>query len=164
MRPTALLTVLLLAACDRPAALRMDGLGAAKIGTPLAEVEAALGPLVMPSGVEPDSCFTARSGKYPGVLVMMMEGVLQRIDVRDGAMATATGVRIGDTADKVRKIYGDDVTELPHKYEWESGAKYLTVFTPDKSLAMRFTTTGDQKVARFQAGKAEPVQLVEGCG
>ena len=94
---------------------------------------------------------------------MMSEGVLQRIDVRDGDMATDTGVAIGDPAARVREIYGAQVEVLPHKYEYASGAQYLTVYGPEKRHAVRFNTSGG-KIATFQAGNAGPVQFVEGCG
>ena len=168
MRTLALISLLLLSACDSAAppradGLHMDGLEGARVGMTLTEAQAALGPLVAPSGVESDACFYAKSETHPGVLVMMTGGALQRIDVREGATTTDTGIRIGDAVTKVHETYGARVETLPHKYEWESGAQYLTVYDDAKTRAIRFVTSGG-KVASFHAGNAEQVQYVEGCG
>jgi len=171
MRTLALFSLLLISACDNaapPAAteasgLRLDGLENARVGMTLKDAEAALGPLTVPSGVEPDACYYAKSETHPGVLVMMTGRALQRIDVREGATSTDTGIRIGDAVAKVHDAYGARVETLPHKYEWESGAQYLTVYDDTKTRAIRFVTSGG-KVASFHAGNAEQVQYVEGCG
>lgn len=173
MRTLALVSLLLLTACDsaappRPDAqqtsgLRMDGLADARVGMTLAEAQTALGPLVVPDGVDPKACFYAKPEKHPGVLIMMTGGALQRIDVRDGATGTDTGIHIGDAVSKVHETYAARVETLPHKYEWESGAQYLTVYDAPKTRAIRFVTSAG-KVASFHAGNAEHVQYVEGCG
>jgi len=171
MRTLAHFSFLLIGACDSaapPAAtaasgLRSDGFENARVGMTLKDAETALGPLTVPSGVEPDACYYAKSETHPGVLVMMTEGALQRIDVREGATSTDTGIRIGDAVSKVHDTYGARVETLPHKYEWESGAQYLTVYDDTKTRAIRFVTSGG-KVASFHARNAEQVQYVEGCG
>lgn len=170
MRTLALLTLLLLSACDSAApapsaadGLRMDGLDGARVGMSLTEAQAALGPLAVPEGAEANGCFYTKSEKYPGVFIMMTDGAVQRIDVREGATSTETGIRIGDPAAKVTEAYGARVETLPHKYESESGAQYLTVYDDTKSRAVRFVTSGG-RIASFHAGNAEQVQYVEGCG
>ena len=63
MRTLALVYLLLLSACDgaappaapQAAGLRLDGLENARVGMTLKEAEAALGPLTVPSGVEPNA-------------------------------------------------------------------------------------------------------------
>ena len=140
----------------------MNGLAPARIGMTLDDLQAAGGPLKVPENVDPASCFYVSRAEQPGVLFMMVDGTLQRIDVRGGTTTTDTGVRIGDDVAKVSSAYSV-VDVQPHKYEWESGAQYLTVFSADKSRALRFITSGG-KIASFHAGAAEPVQWVEGCG
>lgn len=166
-RPSFLLLAsLALAGCSDPevaGGLTMDGLTPARIGMALADLEAAAGPLRVPDNVEAQSCFYVSSAKHPGVLYMMLDGTLQRIDVREGQVATDTGVRVGDPAQKVVEAYKGRVDVAPHKYDYESGAEYLTVFAPDKQRAVRFVTDG-KNVTAIQSGNAEPVQFVEGCG
>ncbi len=144
------------------AGLTMENLASVRIGMTRDELQAAAGPLPVPENADAASCFYLSRADRPGVLFMMVEDALQRIDVRAGATPTDTGLRIGDTAAKVHAAYGDSVDVQPHKYEWESGAQYLTVFSPDKTRALRFTTSGG-KITSFQAGNADPVQWVEGC-
>jgi hypothetical protein len=126
------------------------------------EVDEALEENVRAGG-EGRECFMIRTSAFPGVHLMLIDGTLQRIDVREGAVATDTGVRIGDPVQKVHDTYGKTVEVLPHKYEWESGAQYLTIYDREKAVAIRFNTAAG-KIASFQAGRMEPVQYVEGCG
>ncbi len=162
VKASALFALLVLAACDRPPALRMDGVGQARVGMPLAQAQTSLG-LTLPQGVEPNSCFFAASQTYPGVYAMLEGGALQRLDVREGTMETDTGLGVGDAASKVRDVYGAQVEVLPHKYDTSPGAQYLTVYSVDKRYALRFITA-QGKIAGIQSGNAEPVQYVEGCG
>ena len=74
----------------------MNGLAPARIGMTLDDLQAAGGPLKVPENVDPASCFYVSRAEQPGVLFMMVDGTLQRIDVRGGTTTTDTGVRIGD--------------------------------------------------------------------
>ena len=95
--------------------------------------------------------------------VLAEQGYIARVDVDSGSVATESGARIGDGEARVRELYGDRVTEMPHKYV--SGGKYLVV-TPasgDTALRLVFETEGG-RVARFRGGRMPQVMYVERCG
>ncbi len=164
MRPLAAFTLLALTACgdaaQPPAApvLGPDGLAPYRIGMPLAELEAT-----PPANADPAGCFYVEIPAAPALTFMIQDGVLQRIEARDPSVALEHGLRLGDPAEKVHAAYGGKVDVQPHKYDYEKGAQYLTVFTPDKERAIRYVTAAG-KIAAAYAGTAEAVQLVEGCG
>jgi hypothetical protein len=137
------------------------GAGPAQVGTPLGAAAAAL-------GVTPDTaaarggCGYLRPAAKPGVMVMVNEGQVARVDVDSAGILTAEGAGVGDAAARVRELYAGHVTETPHKY---TDGRYLTI-TPqaasDSAYRLVFETDG-AKVTRFRAGRLPEVEWVEGC-
>jgi hypothetical protein len=82
--------------------------------------------------------------------------------VDTGSVTTEDGVKIGDTEDKVKSVYGDDLTTEPHKYI--TGGHYMTVMGDSASAgkALVFETDGAH-VSNFRAGRMPEVKWVEGC-
>jgi len=103
------------------------------------------------------------AGVPENVGVMVVKGKVVRIDVDTGAVTTDDGAKIGDTEDRIKNIYGDDVKVTPHKYN--AGWHYMTVLGDSASAgkAIVFETDG-KKVTRYRAGELPEVQWVEGCG
>src|SRR3954462_7634744 len=65
------------------------------------------------------------AGVPENVGIMVVKGKVVRIDVDTGAVTTDDGAKIGDTEDRIKNIYGDDVKITPHKYN--QGWHYMTV-------------------------------------
>src|SRR5687768_7696504 len=110
--------------------LTSEGMGPLRIGMTLAEITAAAGPDSDPDAVggpEPESCDQFRPARAPaGVIVMVENGRLTRISLDEGSpVATDRGIRVGDPARRLREIYGEALTEMPHEYV-EAPAAYLT--------------------------------------
>lgn len=103
------------------------------------------------------------SGLPENVGVMVVKGKIARVDVDTGAVTTDDGAKIGDSEDRVKDIYGDEVQVTPHKYN--PGWHYMTVMGDSASAgrAIVFETDGT-RVTRFRAGQLPQVQWVEGCG
>lgn len=141
-------------------AVGFRGAAPAQVGTPLAAAAAAL-------RATPDTV-AARGGcgylrhPFPGVMVMVNEGRVARVDVDSAGIRTAEGAAVGDAEARVRELYAGRVTESPHKY---TDGRYLTV-TPqaaaDSALRLVFETDG-AKVVRYRAGRMPEVEWVEGC-
>jgi hypothetical protein len=111
-----------------------------------------------------DFVFPAVGAGIPdGVSVMVVKGKVARIDVDTGAVTTDDGAKIGDSEDRLKSIYGDDLQVEPHKYN--PGWHYLTVLGDSASAgkAIVFETDG-KKVTMFRAGRLPEVKWVEGCG
>jgi hypothetical protein len=102
------------------------------------------------------------AGIPDGVNVMVVNGKIARIDVDTGTVTTEDGARIGDTEDKIKTIYGDEVKVEPHKYI--DGGHYMTVLGDSTSVgkALVFETDG-KHVTSFRGGRLPEVKWVEGC-
>ena len=146
-------------------ALNEDGLGQIQIGMTLDEA-ANMGLLNERPDIKQacDFVFPAVGAGIPfGVNVMVVKGKVARIDVDTGTVTTEDGAKIGDSEDKIKSIYGDELKVSPHKYI--EGGHYLTVLGDSASAgkAMVFETDGKQ-VTMFRAGRIPEVEWVEGCG
>jgi len=145
--------------------LNEDGLGQIQIGMNLDDA-VSMGLLNENPNMNPkcDFVFPAVGAGIPdGVSVMVVKGKVARIDVDTGAVTTDDGAKIGDSEDKLRTIYGDDLQVEPHKYN--PGWHYMTVMGDSASAgkAIVFETDG-KKVNMFRAGRLPEVKWVEGCG
>jgi hypothetical protein len=146
-------------------ALSEDGLGQVQIGMQLSEA-VGMGLLSDNPNLKPecDYVFPAVGAGIPeGVSVMVVRGKLARIDVDTGAVTTEEGAKIGDTEDRLRSLYGEEVQVSPHKYI-EKG-HYFTVLGDSASAgrALVFETDG-QRVTMFRGGRLPEVGWVEACG
>jgi hypothetical protein len=146
-------------------ALSEDGLGQIQIGMTLDEA-VNMGLLNERPDLKPacDYVFPAVGAGVPfGVNVMVVKGKIARIDVDTGTVTTEDGAKIGDTEDRIRSIYGDELKVTPDKYI--PGGHNMTVMGDSASAgkAMVFVTDG-QRVTMFRAGRLPEVEWVEGCG
>ena len=146
-------------------ALNEDGLGQIQIGMTLDDA-VNMGLLNERPDIKQacDFVFPAVGAGIPfGVNVMVVKGKVARIDVDTGTVTTEDGAKIGDSEDKIKSIYGDELKVTPHKYI--EGGHYLTVMGDSASAgkAMVFETDGKQ-VTMFRAGRIPEVEWVEGCG
>jgi hypothetical protein len=145
-------------------ALTEDGLGPVLTGMQLSEA-VNMGLLSENPNLKPecDYVFPAVGSGIPeGVSVMVVRGRIARIDVDTGAVTTAEGAKLGDTEERLKDLYGDDITVSPHKYI-EKG-HYMTVMGDSASAgkAIVFETDG-QQVTMFRSGRLPEVQWVEAC-
>jgi hypothetical protein len=145
-------------------ALNEEGLGQIQIGMTLDDA-VNMGLLNERPDLKVDCDFVypaVGAGVPDGVSVMVIKGKIARIDVDTGAVTTEDGGKIGDTEDRIKSIYGDDVQVEPLKYI--EGGHYMTVLGDSASAgnALVFETDG-KRVTRFRAGRLPEVKWVEGC-
>jgi hypothetical protein len=145
-------------------ALNEEGLGQIQIGMTLDDA-VNMGLLNERPDLKVDCDFVypaVGAGVPDGVSVMVIKGKIGRIDVDTGAVTTEDGAKIGDTEDRIKSIYGDDVQVEPLKYI--EGGHYMTVLGDSASAgnALVFETDG-KRVTRFRAGRLPEVKWVEGC-
>lgn len=144
-------------------ALTEDGLGQLQVGMTLTEA-VNMGLLNERPDLKQacDFVFPAVGAGIPdGVGVMVVKGKIARIDVDTGAVTTEEGAKIGDSEDRIRTIYGDDLQIKPHKY---TDGHYMIVRGDSASAGKEivFETDGKQ-VTMFRAGRLPEVEWVEGC-
>jgi len=146
--------------------IREDGVGSAKIGMTLPQLNAGLGEkFAKPSekgeeGENGDACFYVNPAKHPHLSFMIENGLLARVDVDGPGIHTMEGVQVGDAESKVLRVYGTGVKVEPDKYD--DDGHYLTIRSRDGRYGMRFETAKG-KVTTFYSGQFEAVQYVEGC-
>jgi hypothetical protein len=145
-------------------ALSEDGLGPVLTNMQLSEA-VNMGLLSENPNLKPecDYVFPAVGSGIPeGVSVMVVRGRIARIDVDTGAVTTAEGAKLGDSEERLKDLYGDDITVSQHKYI-EKG-HYMTVLGDSASAgkAIVFETDG-QQVTMFRSGRLPEVQWVEAC-
>lgn len=140
-----------------------DGYGPVRIGMTVDQVRETLGRLLVPrDSIHPECDYLAIGPEGPEVLLMVVGGELVRLDVRDSAVTTAAGARIGSSAATIGRLYGADrVMATPHAY---TDGQYLTVVPSGMGDDHRlvFETDG-KRVTEYRAGMLPMVGWVEGC-
>lgn len=145
-------------------ALSEEGIGPVQIGMQLSEA-VNMGVLSENPNLKPecDYVFPAVGSGIPeGVSVMVVRGRIARIDVDTGAVTTDEGAKLGDSEQRLKTLYGEDLKETPHKYI-EKG-HYFTVSGDSASAgkALVFETDG-QQVTMIRGGRLPEVGWVEAC-
>jgi hypothetical protein len=144
-------------------ALSEDGLGQVQIGMTLDDA-VNMGLLNQNPNMDQrcDFVYPAVGSGLPEVAVMVVRGRIARIDVDTGAVTTEDGVKIGDSEDKVKSIYGDELKIEPHRLI--DGGHYMTVLGDSASAgkALLFETDAQQRVSNFRSGRIPEVNW-EGC-
>lgn len=143
-------------------AVTEHGLGPLRAGMTFADAKQALGgALIAPADTTGCHYATWRGGPR-GVRVMIDEGRVARVDVDSAGVATAAGARVGDSEERIQRLYAGRVKTTPHKYE--EGGHYLTVDAADDSTFAIVFETSKGRVTRYRAGRRPAVEYVEGCG
>jgi hypothetical protein len=137
--------------------------GRFRVGTPLAELNAALGEQLVPAYQMNPTCDHVDPAGFPeGVIVMVENDTVVRFDVESPAIRTRAGAAVGDLEADVVERYGATVTVGPHKYTGPDG-HYLTVTPPGDSLHQIIFETDGRVVTHVRAGRLPAVAYVEGC-
>lgn len=199
MKHIALLVALAFAACSPPAeeaatpaatetpdvatspapaaetALTSEGWGPLTIGMTKADVIAAVGDTRSPdaAGIPGSDCLEFKPLQAPDDFWVMIEGdKLTRITVGDmSGVKDAKGLGLGDTAAKVKEIYGASAIASPHKYQdapaeyitfWEGGPPADPYVKDEAARGIVYEIDGTGKVGAIHAG-GPSIQYVEGC-
>ncbi len=141
--------------------VREDGVGPAKVGMTLSQLNTALGEkFAMPRDKDDQSCFVVKPVKHPHTALMIEDGHFSRVDVDAPGLSTTEGIHVGDSEAQARRVYGARLKIEPHQYI--EGGHYLTVRSHDGRYGMRFETDKG-RIQSFYAGRFDAIQLVEGC-
>ena len=150
-----------LASAQSPWTLRLDGIGPAKVGMALPQLNIALHEhFLMPRNKDDQGCFYVNPKSHPGVAIMIEDGHLARVDINKPGISTEKGISVGDSETRAREVYGEGLKIEPSKYDGEEGGHYLTLNSGKYGL--RFETE-KCKITEFYAGTAKAIQYVEGC-
>lgn len=148
--------------------LTAHGFGPVHVGMRMAELEAAMGPPAHALDNPIEQCNELRPQRAPqGLYVMVENGLVTRVTLGEGSSAVSErGIRVGDTAARVREVYGSAIEASGHKYE-PAPAEYLTTWaTPDHSSpaarGIKYEI-GQDGTVRSISGGGPSIQYVEGC-
>jgi hypothetical protein len=142
------------------------GIGPLRAGMTVPEAARIVGgSFAARTSAEGNNCTYAVWREAPdGVLVMLVNGLVARVDVTKGSIATSAGARIGDSEARIKELYKNRVVVTPHEY---TDGHYLTVSPArasgeDRSYGLVFETDGS-RVLRYRGGRQPMVGWVEGC-
>ena len=112
-------------------------------------------------GQKPEPChYLYPNGKNFNLGFMVEDGLVTRIDIYDKNISTTKGIKIGDSVEKVKNLYGRNLEIKPHFYIGKSG-NYLKIKLGN-GLGYVFETDAG-KVTTFRSGKFSSISYVEGC-
>lgn len=138
-----------------------QSVGPVRVGMTVAEARQATGETTVDADSINRECDYVRlSGLPEGISLMVVEGVVSRIDVSAPGITTAEGARIGDPESQIDSLYGTSVLRQPHKYT--DGSYLIVPATSDTAYQLVFETDGNA-VTTYRAGVMPMVQWVEGC-
>lgn len=141
--------------------IREDGVGPAKVGMTLPQLNVALHEkFALPEEKGDQGCFYVHPSRHSHIAFMIEDGRLARVDIDAPGIPTAEGIQVGDSELQARQIYGTRLRIEPQKYTDEG--HYLTVHSSNGQYGVRFETEKG-KIQRFYAGRFAAVQYVEGC-
>lgn len=153
-------TALLANPWDSP--LTMHGIGDLRIGTPVAALR-AMGATEERYPDEEVDCAYWRTGRWPGLAMMVSGGRVVRIETEDARYRTASGARVGMTEAEIRAIYGRAMRVEPHPYTGPEG-HYLIYQARSEPYGMIVETNYENgRAASIRVGTWQAVQLIEGC-
>jgi len=132
--------------------------GPIRIGMTVSEASQASGLDLRPLGND-SNCHYVKPEGDTGLAFMVIDGRIARVDVDDKSLATSVGARVGDSEERIKLIYLNQVEVTPHKY---TEGHYLTVTPAGSSDRIVFETDG-QNVTRYRAGRLPEVTWIEGC-
>lgn len=137
------------------------GYGPIRVGSTIAELNAALNESVRPAYQASEECDYVHPARLPGrVNLMVVKDTVVRIDVDTTGVLTEQGAGVGDSEQRISELYGR-VTVQFHKYRPEG--RNLIVTDPADSMLRIIFETDSGRVVRYRAGRRPPVDYVEGC-
>lgn len=152
--------------------LSSAGLGPLRVGMTISEIEAATGHSFTVDSIGDfgaGECFWGYADDLVGVSVIGEaqstnpgDAIVMAVSVTSPLYPTPSGVRVGDSTDKVLELFPDQIDVLPHTY---SNGTYLDYLPADEGeqTSVRFETLPGGQVSETRGGIIAWTRLVEGC-
>lgn len=141
--------------------LTYHGYGEVRFGYGLAETERTIGEKVFSrkgwKGGN-DDCFHAEFSRYPGVMFMVVGGIVTRADAEAG-VKNILNVRVGDSLESVKRKYPFAKIEL-HKYDPEGHYVIIKSRRPGYAIVLE---ESQGSITSVRAGMEPSVHWVEHC-
>jgi hypothetical protein len=146
------------------AVVDLRGIGAVRVGMSVRQAERIVGQKlkVVSDGQAGSTCSYASIPNQSGIDFMVIDRQIARIDIRNPKVKTVSGAKMGDSEQRIARLYGARLKVSPHTY---TKGHYLTVVpqdASDRNYRLVFETDG-KKVTTYRVGKLPEVEYVEGC-
>ncbi len=140
----------------------LEAAGPVRFGMTEGEAMAAVGTAPDSAAATDSACrYWRPSAAPPGLRFMLENGLVVRADVDSAGITTIGDLGVGSPVDSVLLALGPSLQVAPHKYEWESGWRYLSI-GGDSTHRLVFEV--DSHVVRtWRVGLLPAVEYVEGC-
>ena len=142
--------------------LREDGFGPLRVGMTVPRIARLVGQaLDGPEAPFTEACTQTELPGHPGVVVMIEDGRLTRLDLLQATLRTQRGLGIGDPVSAVQMAYGRALRRTPRAYRTDDELS-LTHRSRSGQQAIRFDTLAG-RIDAVHAGRWRSVQYSEGC-
>ena len=150
--------------------LHARGLGQLTVGMSLDEVRRTAGiqlEQIGPPPVPADYCtyYRARLASKEFHIRVMMNQV-NRLELWSPGFRTWSGIAVGDSIERVKAVYGKNISVEPHHYLWDQGL-VLMVLGPYEiegiAYGVAFMASPAKGVTEIWAGRYDEIRQSEGC-
>jgi hypothetical protein len=150
--------------------LHSKGLGPIAIGMTIGEASKVSNVQFEQFGLppEPATFCTYYRGTLGGQVIDMrvIEDRIDRIEVSAPEFSTLSGVKVGDSIEHVKHVYGKALSVEPHHYLADQGV-VLMVLGPygnkETGYGVAFTASSDKGVTGIRVGRYSGIRESEGC-
>lgn len=143
--------------------ITFTGVGPIRIGATVAAASKRAGEPLRPSEETPEAteeCGHVELASNPHIWFMVERGRITRLETGSALFRTASGIRVGDSEARVRRVYGARLEIEPHVYV--DGGHYFIVRSTDRRFALVMESDG-KEVFNIRAGLVPWAEYVEGC-
>lgn len=137
------------------------GLDTVHFGMTIAQAQQAAGTSLLPSGPIGSCYHVVPHGGPEGVVFLVHNGTIERVDINSGPITTRSGVGVGSPEAQVVELFGDSIERAVR----DDGTVDL-VFVPsdpgDRNYRVVFNVSEGQ-VRAFKSGRLPQVMLDTGC-
>jgi hypothetical protein len=146
--------------------LGTNGIGPVHVGMTASEAQAAAGrKIIIREMFRGGTCADGTFRGLDGVSVMLIKGIIERVDISNPEILTLRGAAIGDTESRIRKLYPGQIETTRHPYGRRDEDHYLTFYPKDREdrdYRLIFETYNG-KVRTYRGGRLPAVEAIEGC-
>lgn len=109
--------------------------------------------------LDPDCDHLYAEKGYEGIGLMIQNGQITRVEVSSPTVSTLSGIRVGDSTTRLKRVFGSRLRIEQHKYD--DAGFYYYVWEQGELYGVKFEIAGDKVIEIYAGDKS--IQLVEGC-
>jgi hypothetical protein len=146
------------------------GIGQLTIGMTVKEAQDLPGVELEQTGPDPeaDTFCTYYKIRLAGqeIRARIIKGEIERLEVSTPGIKTLSGIAVGDSIERVRKVYGNKIAVERHHYRWDQGVVLMVLGPFGKQTdpyGVSFTASPENGVTEMWVGRYRGIRESEGC-